>query len=487
MRTRILATGLAAILLIITPLAAREDPKGVDPDREGPHRRAFKYFQSRKYGMALKVYASILKRAPEDEIALYNTACILALTGKRKIAAATLARAVEAGYYDFDHMERDKDLDPVRNEEKYLQLLLRKEEILKKRSEKQIEEFKKTLGDGYVYDRDEKLNLLVVSKLEEGERERYRASLLEHAQALWKDFFPHKPKRLLSVFLLRDLSGYVEKYGGDKNNAGWYDERNRRLIVNLETGSGTMIHEWTHALHYVDMEALGQTHPMWIIEGFGSLYEHSEDGEDGSVRGRLNWRLTGLTEVLTKRHRAYIPWQKLMATDTDLFYRDETLGTAYAEARYIFYYMQQKKLLKEFYRTYREEHSRDPTGRRTLEEVFKKRIPRIEAEWKRWMLKRRYHWGGMLSLKMRVDLGVSLAEDERGVTVADFEPGSSAGRAGILRDDVIVSVEGREIKDVTGLLALMSRYAPGKEVKITVRRGDKEQAVEVTLGRGRGK
>jgi hypothetical protein len=47
------------------------------------------------------------------------------------------------------------------------------------------------------------------------------------------------------------------------------------------TGSGTIAHEFTHALHFADMEALGQTHPIWEREGLGSLYEEPDPREDG--------------------------------------------------------------------------------------------------------------------------------------------------------------------------------------------------------------
>jgi hypothetical protein len=56
------------------------------------------------------------------------------------------------------------------------------------------------------------------------------------------------------------------------------------------TGSGTIAHEFTHALHFADMEALGQTHPIWEREGLGSLYEEPEPREDG-LFGLVNWRL----------------------------------------------------------------------------------------------------------------------------------------------------------------------------------------------------
>ncbi|MHC4597744.1 MAG: TPR end-of-group domain-containing protein, partial [Planctomycetota bacterium] len=181
MKTWILAAGIVGFLLLPAFLSARLDPPDATADRAGPHRRAFKYFKAGKYRSALQMYASILKKAPDDEIALYNTACIFAILGKRKDAAAYLVKAVEAGFHDFDHIEKDKDLDVIRSEEGYVSILKRKGEILAREKEEQIDEYRKQLGKEYVFDQAEALNVLLVSKLDAGRRKRYLASLRRHA------------------------------------------------------------------------------------------------------------------------------------------------------------------------------------------------------------------------------------------------------------------------------------------------------------------
>ena len=77
----------------------------------------------------------------------------------------------------------------------------------------------------------------------------------------------------------------------------------------------------------------------------------------------------------------------------------------------------------------------------------------------------------MLALRGKVDLGVSLGVDERGVTVADFELGSCAGRAGIRRDDVIVAVGSARVIEVVqsyvgrgGVLNLFGGLKKGEDV-----------------------
>ncbi|HEY3226378.1 MAG TPA: HEAT repeat domain-containing protein [Planctomycetota bacterium] len=55
--------------------------------------------------------------------ALYNIACLHAGAGRKAEAVAALGRAVEAGFRDFDWITRDRDLDPIREEEGYKKIL----------------------------------------------------------------------------------------------------------------------------------------------------------------------------------------------------------------------------------------------------------------------------------------------------------------------------------------------------------------------------
>lgn len=53
---------------------------------------------------------------------LYNAACALSLGGDKRGALDALQRAIEEGYDDPEHMERDGDLDNVRGEARYKEL-----------------------------------------------------------------------------------------------------------------------------------------------------------------------------------------------------------------------------------------------------------------------------------------------------------------------------------------------------------------------------
>jgi len=66
---------------------------------------------------------SILTINPGSETALYNLACAESLQGNVEPALDALSKAIEAGYTNVDHMERDSDLNNIRNSDTYKQFV----------------------------------------------------------------------------------------------------------------------------------------------------------------------------------------------------------------------------------------------------------------------------------------------------------------------------------------------------------------------------
>jgi len=71
----------------------------------------------------LKVDQKLVQLRPEDPTAHYNLACRYALLKQRDMALTTLRRAVELGYRDFRFMLQDQDLDSIRKDPRFKQLL----------------------------------------------------------------------------------------------------------------------------------------------------------------------------------------------------------------------------------------------------------------------------------------------------------------------------------------------------------------------------
>ncbi len=67
--------------------------------------------------------AKALELNPGDSLMMYNAACMYARLGETKLAAKTLKDAVAAGQEDFEWIKRDSDLDSIRNEPDYIEMM----------------------------------------------------------------------------------------------------------------------------------------------------------------------------------------------------------------------------------------------------------------------------------------------------------------------------------------------------------------------------
>jgi tetratricopeptide (TPR) repeat protein len=71
----------------------------------------------------LQVDKRLVQLRPNDALAHYNLACSYALLKRNDQAIKTLRRAVELGYRDFRFMREDSDLDGIRHDPRFRQLL----------------------------------------------------------------------------------------------------------------------------------------------------------------------------------------------------------------------------------------------------------------------------------------------------------------------------------------------------------------------------
>jgi Flp pilus assembly protein TadD len=76
-----------------------------------------------RYAEGLQVDRRLVQLRPSDPLAHYNLACSYALLKRPEQALKTLRRAVELGYRDFRYMREDRDLDSIRHDPRFRQLL----------------------------------------------------------------------------------------------------------------------------------------------------------------------------------------------------------------------------------------------------------------------------------------------------------------------------------------------------------------------------
>ncbi|KKK67323.1 hypothetical protein LCGC14_2955220, partial [marine sediment metagenome] len=198
-------------------------------------------------------------------------------------------------------------------------------------------------------------------------------SVVRPAQAMWRSYFRRRPTDVITVLLFRDGKSYrrwAKKLFADTDvpHFGYYRQSNRTMVMDIATGTGTLVHELTHALIAYDFPAV----PDWFNEGLGSLHEQCYVRPDGIV-GAVNWRLPALQKAI--RDGQLRPLADLL-TRKD-FYGTQR-GMNYAQGRYFVMYMQKRKLLRKFYRSFHARAGRDAV--KAVEEVFDRDLKQIEPD-----------------------------------------------------------------------------------------------------------
>jgi tetratricopeptide (TPR) repeat protein len=83
------------------------------------------YTATGRHERGLKIDQRLVRLRPEDPIAHYNLACSYSLLGNLDAAVKTLEKAIALGYKDLEHLQMDRDLDNLRKDSRYQELLNR--------------------------------------------------------------------------------------------------------------------------------------------------------------------------------------------------------------------------------------------------------------------------------------------------------------------------------------------------------------------------
>lgn len=219
---------------------------------------------------------------------------------------------------------------------------------------------------------------------------RYRAEHTVHwaVEKLKKAYFARDPSEILDIWLFKNKESYEkhakELFGKTPDTPyGYFSGQDKALVMNIATGGGTLVHEIVHPFVAANFPHC----PAWFNEGLGSLYEQS--GEvDGEIHGYTNWRLAGLQKAI--RAGKLPSFEALCGTsDTEFYERDR--GTNYAQARYLCYYLQQKGLLRRYYRRFLAGRKDDSTGYKTLKAVLRRDdMDKFQQDWEAFVLKLKF-------------------------------------------------------------------------------------------------
>ena len=165
---------------------------------------------------------------------------------------------------------------------------------------------------------------------------------------LKQDFFSKDPDHVINIWLFRDRQSYEQNaldifHWRPHTPFGYYSPTREALVMNIDTGGGTLVHEIVHPF----MAANFTKCPSWLNEGMGSLYEQCQE-YNGHIWGLTNWRLRGLQKALEDKEYKMPTFKELCSTTTREFYGRDP-GTNYSQARYLCYYLQEHGLLVKYY------------------------------------------------------------------------------------------------------------------------------------------
>jgi hypothetical protein len=196
---------------------------------------------------------------------------------------------------------------------------------------------------------------------------------------LKRDYFRREPNEIITIWLFKDDASYRQNtkllFNDEPTTPyGYYSASDRALIMNIATGTGTLVHEIVHPFVRANFPRC----PAWLNEGLGSLYEQCGERE-GHIVGHTNWRLAGLQRAI--KAGAVPSFEELTGTSQSEFYGQDK-GTNYSQARYLCYYLQEQGLLTRFYREFVANQQSDPTGYKTLMIVLN--TDDMEAFRKKW-------------------------------------------------------------------------------------------------------
>lgn len=239
----------------------------------------------------------------------------------------------------------------------------------------------------------EKLSLIIAPPFVvagDGSIERLRrycdGTILPAMRALDAMYFDTPPSEPILVLLFETEPPYRrlarEWFGDEEVSPFGYFRRDNVMLMNVGTGTGTLVHELVHALIRYDFADV----PLWFNEGLGSLYEQCRfEGE--AIVGLENWRLPALQRAI--RQGKLRPLREMI--EDRRFGRGELVGLNYAQARYLLMYLQEKGLLRPYYAAFRASAADDPSGVQTLIKLIEPAtLETFESQWRQWVLALHY-------------------------------------------------------------------------------------------------
>ena len=366
-----------ALATMLTLCAAAAPALSSEPGTP-PRCEVIRAFEEGRFSEARRLALAWIEEHPGDGAMIYNVACAEARLGTLDEAERRLLESVKAGFMNFSVMRRDPDLDPLRSRAALRAILSARDAADPIVSERRIRRARQRFpGASMTLDRDEKRNFDYLTALNAEDREalqRIVAGLTDYLA--WQLF--EQPPRHRVLIVVPDRESF-ERAVPSANIHGVYRHEPGELLC--DGSSRALRHEVVHALHHAHMDRLGQEHPIWIQEGLACLFESSAPDSSGDAKVYANERHQ-IAITLLESDRL-LPLAGLARQNRPEFNR--YAAAAYAQARSIFEFLDDRDLLAEWYAEYTLSYHHDPTGLAALEVTFGAEIAAVERQWRDWL------------------------------------------------------------------------------------------------------
>jgi hypothetical protein len=318
---------------------------------------------------------------------------------------------------------------------------------------------RKKYGPDMHYEVDDKLKMLFVMGTDQRSLVEVKQRLTDHAEALQRDLFKHGRQDYLSVVVPRN-------WANPKVTGHFYPD-----FIDAATIGSSLMHEFTHALHYADQVGRGVYHPVWIMEGFATMYEESEV-VDGQAVPKINRRIGHLQQDV--RDKKHLPFAKMMKLE-----RRQFTSHHYAQACYMCLYFHATGNLAQWYAAYVDAAAEDPSGIAATVKIFGKPVEEIEQDWIAWLLKLEVPRTG--GGPEAAGLGIGTRQLPDALEITQLAPAGAAAEAGLALGDALVRVDGKRVIEIADLRAAIAGRQAGDHVKVEYRRDIEYRETEATL------
>lgn len=447
-----------------------------------------KAFEARDYAKAEAALKRQLKLEPTNFVIMYNLGCARAMQDDAPGAADYIVQAVEHGFTDLAFMERDAQLAAVRDQPKIRALRERWPEILTLQAQNNVADARRLFKTGYQESSDDTLKLKYLSAFNAKSSEIAKAELTRIAAWAGANLFEGltDPKAgaddawvVVVLPSKADFRTWAQlNFGagavqGNSMIAGSYMHDQKRLVA-MDLGA-TLRHEFLHALHWRSTTRLGQVHPIWILEGLGTLVEDYDVNDKGELVPATSWRTNTVKRM--EKIAKLVPIETLTSMSQGDFSSKRPLAN-YAQARAFFLYLSRTGKLAPWYRYYTAHYREDPTGLEALHTVLGRSTAEINADFRAWVRQLpavpEEITPGMASLGLEIDAG----QGEGPVVVSIPKSTKSTP---LRLNDTITAIDDRPVRDIAELVRVLSAFKPGDQVTVAYRRGQRTGEASVTL------